>query len=258
MVPNSGAPKSAWMSFTLASMERLARAYQDAGHPDEAIRIFQQVLESQGQSEQDVHWRCMSMHRLAEVYFEVNRREEALSTLEQLVAAQRDLSKNAPQHTGRFSITLAQVAYSALQHEQYGAAETYLRECLSIRKTWSDDWRYFNAQSLLGAALAGQGRALLATDQEAAVRKFAEAEPLLTAGYDGMKQRQATIPPAYTAHLTEALQRLVDLYTGWDKPDQVAKWQAQLAAATAERSTPDSTLRRRVHLEPFCSFPDDQ
>ena len=44
-----------------------------------------------------------------------------------------------------------------------------------------DDWPRFNAMSLLGGALLGQGR-------------YAEAEPLIVAGYEGMKAREAKIP----------------------------------------------------------------
>jgi hypothetical protein len=50
-----------------------------------------------------------------------------------------------------------------------------LRACLAIReKKLPDDWRRFNAQSLLGGSLLGQ-------------QKYAEAEPLLVQGYEGMK-----------------------------------------------------------------------
>jgi hypothetical protein len=45
-----------------------------------------------------------------------------------------------------------------------------------------------------------------------------------------MKARAASIPPAAQPRLAEALRRLVDLYTAWDKPDEAAKWQAELEA----------------------------
>ena len=104
-----------------------------------------------------------------------------------------------------------------------------LRECLTIReKAAPDDWRTFNTQSMLGGALLGQAKQLQATDAAAATAKFTEAEPLLVQGYEGMQQREATIPPEGKIRLTEALQRLVDLYTAWGKPDEAAKWQEKL------------------------------
>jgi len=54
----------------------------------------------------------------------------------------------------------------------------------------------------LGGALAGQ-------------KKFQEAEPLLVEGYSGMKEREAKMPPAAKTRLSEAIRRLVDLYTAW-------------------------------------------
>ena len=111
---------------------------------------------------------------------------------------------------------LAEVSLFLLQHHQYPAAETYLRECLMIRdKALPDDWLLFSTKSMLGGALAGQ-------------KKFPEAEPLLLEGYSGMKDREAKIPPAAKPRLAEAIRRLVDLYTAWDKPEEAAKWRVKL------------------------------
>ena len=37
------------------------------------------------------------------------------------------------------------------------------------------------------------------------------AEPLLLAGYEGLKRGEADLPPRSRVHLTEALERLVEL-----------------------------------------------
>lgn len=60
-------------------------------------------------------------------------------------------------------------------------------------------------------------------------KKYAEAEPLLRKGYEGMKQREKMIPPQAAARIPEALDRLIDFYTATNKPDQVKKWQAERA-----------------------------
>ena len=60
-------------------------------------------------------------------------------------------------------------------------AEPLLRECLAIcEKASADDWKRYDAMSLLGGALLGQGR-------------YAEAEPLIVPGYEGMKERESRI-----------------------------------------------------------------
>jgi hypothetical protein len=63
---------------------------------------------------------------------------------------------------------------------------------------------------MLGGALLGQ-------------KKYAEAEPLLLAGYQGMKQRQQSIPPQGKIRLPEAALRLVQLYEALGKKDEVAR-----------------------------------
>jgi eukaryotic-like serine/threonine-protein kinase len=96
-------------------------------------------------------------------------------------------------------------------------AEPALRESLAIReKKEPDDWRTFNTRSLLGGALLGQ-------------KKYADAEPLLLKGYEGMKQRVKSIPPQGNTRIPEALDRLIELYTAMNKPDEVKKWQAERA-----------------------------
>jgi hypothetical protein len=91
-----------------------------------------------------------------------------------------------------------------------------LREGLAIREQQEpDDWRRFNTQSLLGGALSGP-------------KKYADAEPLLK-GYERMKQREKTIPPQGAIRLPEAPDRLIELYTATNKPDEVKKWRAERA-----------------------------
>jgi hypothetical protein len=68
--------------------------------------------------------------------------------------------------------------------------------------------------------------------------KLLEAEPLLVEGYSGMKAREAKIAPAAQPRLAEAIRRLVDLYTAWEKPDEAANWQKVLDKAKAETAIP--------------------
>ncbi|MGD0258381.1 MAG: serine/threonine-protein kinase [Verrucomicrobiota bacterium] len=112
---------------------------------------------------------------------------------------------------------LAMLANARLREGKFVEAEAPARECLTLREIEiPDDWRTFNARSMLGGSLLGQ-------------KKYAEAEPLLLAGYQGMKQREARIPLEGKPRLTETLQRLVQLYEAIGRPDQAAKWQQKLA-----------------------------
>jgi WD40 repeat protein/serine/threonine protein kinase len=98
-------------------------------------------------------------------------------------------------------------------------AEPRARACLALReRQMPDDWRIYSARAALGQVLLGQ-------------KKYAEAEPWLLSGYEGMEQRNARIPAAGKERLREALRRLVNLYEGWGKPDKTAEWQQKLAKA---------------------------
>jgi tetratricopeptide (TPR) repeat protein len=111
---------------------------------------------------------------------------------------------------------LAKRALALLNAGQFDKAEPVARECLTRREIEiPDDWRTFNAKSLLGGALLGQN-------------KFSEAEPLLLAGYEGLKQREDKLPKD-SPRIKEALQRLVQLYEAASRPDQAAEWKQKLA-----------------------------
>ena len=79
---------------------------------------------------------------------------------------------------------------------------------------------------MLGAPLLGQ-------------KKYAEAEALLIAGFQGLKQRETTIPRSAKVRLTEARKRLVQLYESTGKPDEAAKWRTKLDANTAAEKQPE-------------------
>jgi hypothetical protein len=56
-----------------------------------------------------------------------------------------------------------------------------------------------------------------------------------------MKERENTIPDAGKIRLTKALERLVDLYTAWDKPGKAGKWQAELDKRLPEAEEGETT-----------------
>jgi eukaryotic-like serine/threonine-protein kinase len=79
-------------------------------------------------------------------------------------------------------------------------------------------WATFDTKSMLGAALLGQ-------------KKYSEAEPLLLAGYQGMKEREAKIAVPYKIRLVEALERLVQLYDATGNEDKAQEWRKLLTEA---------------------------
>src|SRR5262249_52316168 len=117
---------------------------------------------------------------LIEGYKRVGEDDKAAEVLvEQVPVVRKHLFENSPQLCGFLESTGSEL----LQLKKWGQAEPLLRQSLAIReKPRPDDWYVYNSQSLLGASRLGQ-------------KKYAEAEPLLLKGYEGLKRREKTIPP---------------------------------------------------------------
>jgi hypothetical protein len=111
---------------------------------------------------------------------------------------------------------LAQVGAALVQLQAWDEAESVLREALSLRERLEPDaWTTFNAQSLLGEAVAGQ-------------QKYADARPLLVHGFDGLKARAARIPaPLRALRLGEAADRLARLCEAQGEKEEAAKWRQE-------------------------------
>ena len=89
-----------------------------------------------------------------------------------------------PADDPKLADALAVVTHALLTQKKFAEAEAPARECLAIReKKLPDAWLTFNSRSQLGGSLLGQ-------------KKYAEAEPFLLSGYEGMKQREQSIPAA--------------------------------------------------------------
>ena len=110
-----------------------------------------------------------------------------------------------------------------LKQSRYVEAESIVRESLAIcEKTQPDAWTTFSTKSELGASLLGQ-------------KKCADAEPLLLSGYEGMKQREEKIPAQDKFLLTEALERLVQLYDAWGQREKADEWRKKLPVAKSAK-----------------------
>jgi hypothetical protein len=115
---------------------------------------------------------------------------------------------------------LTGLARLRLAQQRYPEAEALLREAIGSAKDHDlQMWDISYRQSLMGASLLGQ-------------EKYAEAEPLLISGYEGLRKLSPAI--SVEANLPEAGQRLVRLYTAWGRPEKAAAWRAQLEETTAK------------------------
>jgi serine/threonine protein kinase/tetratricopeptide (TPR) repeat protein len=115
----------------------------------------------------------------------------------------------------RLASALGNLAAAFLAERKFAEAETAARECLTIREaSVPDEALTFSTRCLLGSSLLGQG-------------KYADAEPLLLSGYEGIKQRYGNTPKARPG-LRKALQQLVQLYEATDQAEKATRWKQEL------------------------------
>ena len=151
---------------------------------------------------------------VGDLYEKQGRHAEAEVMLREAVSGLRETA--GPAHPNTLG-ALESLGFACLQQRKYLDAEPVLREAAAGRaQTMPKSWHRFSAQSMLGASLAGQ-------------RRFGEAEPLVVGGYEGMGQA-GSIPAYFRIELTNAGQRVIDLYTAWGGPAQAAEWRKKVAA----------------------------
>jgi serine/threonine protein kinase/Tfp pilus assembly protein PilF len=201
-------------SDTLASMSNLASAYQSAGRFEEARTLFLEALRLRRIKLGSEHpHTAASMHDLAGAYRTDGRFEESMRLYQEALAIRR---KRLPPDHPELGATLAGLGQCLVQLRQYAEAEEPLREALSIQeKKQSSHWSRFSVQGMVGAALAGQN-------------KFADAESLLVAAYEGLVVREKEmLPTEHERELGQSVDHLIRLYEAWGKPEKAAEWQAK-------------------------------
>jgi tetratricopeptide (TPR) repeat protein len=201
---------------TLNTLNSLGVAYQLAGREPEAIPLFEKVHAQWANRFGPDHAETRKvLYNLAYTLQSAKQFDRAITAWRQLLDVQtRKLPKDHRDRTA----TQATLGLCLLHAGKPAEAEPVLRECHGLRnQTEPDTWTTFNTKSMLGDSLLGQ-------------QKYAEAEPLLLIGYDGLKQREAKIPAAFKFRLAEAAERLVRLYEANGEADQAARWRQQLKA----------------------------
>jgi tetratricopeptide (TPR) repeat protein len=200
---------------TMMTVANLGVNYKDAGRLSEALPLLEETYRA-SRTIPTLRWVGV---QLLDGYAKAGRSAQAAAFKDLLADARNSVPKDSPQLAGM----LAQTGLTLLQSKAFADAEPLLRECLAIReKAEPDAWTTFNTRSQLGGALLGQ-------------KKYAEAEPLLRQGYEEMKARAKSIPPQGSTRLPEALDRLIELSTATNQPDEVKKWQAERARYPGDR-----------------------
>jgi serine/threonine protein kinase/tetratricopeptide (TPR) repeat protein len=242
---------------TLTTMHNLALAYQAAGRHDDALPLFEKALklrkDTLGAEHPDtlrslnavaVAYQYMGRLKEAEPLFRaavvgartklglasaatqtylgnLARCHEALGQPEKAEPLWRELAEfwkdKAEANWLPFAQSLTALGMNLLQQHRDAEAEQPLRQSLAIVQKHQPQafWR-FHTESLLGAALAGQ-------------KKYADAEPLLLGSAKVLVANAAQMPAANRPLVLAAVQRVIDLYDAWQRPEDAATWRKTLA-----------------------------
>ncbi len=206
-------------------MINLGLAYVDAGRIEDAITLYEDALKRcEAKLGPDHPDTLFSRESLALAYERARRFGDARALGQETL--KRRLAKAGPDDPETLATldSLAKIDLAVNPAE----AEPFLRQALSIRvKKMPDDWSTFDNQSLLGSSLLVQ-------------KKYAEAEPLLLRGYDGLLARAAKIPASAPNRVSDALDRIVKLYEGWGKKDKADEWRKRRPSRPGVGAIPKS------------------
>jgi tetratricopeptide (TPR) repeat protein len=195
---------------TLLSMGNLAGAYTEDGKYAQAEALFSQTLEISRHVLGPEHTNTLGF--LLD-YASLCQRQGKYALAEkyaaQVLSGRRRMKSEDP---SEIQTAAADLALAYVSQRKFTESEPLARWTLRFsEKNQPERWERFRAESLLGASLAGE-------------KRYAEAEPLLLSGYQGMLARKGQMWAANLRHLDSAHEWLVQLYEAWGKPDKAAEW----------------------------------
>ena len=195
---------------TLRAMGNLAETNDQDGKYGKAESLFSQVLEMERRVLGAEH--PNTLETLSEFAWMCQRQQKySLAQTEGarvLASRRRVLGSDHPDTMN----SAANLALAYLSDGKFAQSEPLAREVLAFNNNnQPDDWQRFRAETLVGESLAGQ-------------KRYAEAEPLLLDGYQGMLGRKDRIDVPDWYHIQRAREWIIQLYRDWDKPQKAADW----------------------------------
>ena len=199
------------------NLDNLAGLLALQGREIEAEQLYRQALAIRRRLLGDTHPKvATSMHYLGWLVHCQDRYAEAEKLYREALEIRR---KTLPENHPDIARTLGLLGRVLVDLGQPTAAEPVLRESLRFDRGALSDGKWQSAavtESVLGSCLAGLGR-------------YEEAEQLLLSSYPEVEQRHGK---THTRTL-EALQRIIDLYEAWDRPDETVRFRTLLEDARA-------------------------
>jgi serine/threonine protein kinase len=197
------------------SLNSLSGVLALEGKTAEAEKANREAMKVFGWSNRMGETSDADLYNRGNVFFEQGNLAEAETCFRQALAIRRQRSGGQD-----LEVALSALASTLRRQQRFSEAEPLYRECLASRATnCPNAWYTHYTRLLLGATLLGK-------------RKYDEAEPLIIAGYEGMRAREGGLRDP-TKVLTESIQTLVQLFEATSRPEKAAEWREKLAMVQA-------------------------
>jgi hypothetical protein len=200
----------------------------DAGPPAEGAARIDKVLECRNKigNGYDAYFEhCRSV-----AYQRAGRLDEADHVLRALADHLRKQGARR-QHEAARNLEMLSVNLQ-LQH-RYSEAEQPAREATALyeqkdtKRSDEVEWRLPYVKNVLGGALLGQ-------------KKYAEAEPPLVQGYEGMKRGEATMTANWRYRLPEAGDRVIRYYEETNQLEKAREWREKISLRAETKIQPET------------------
>ncbi len=205
---------TALMSARAVQQERVARAQVELARfeAERAIKAEQTI-----HAVEDANKRPLAFDAGASELWKEGNQNGALERATDAYASA--ITKSFAGRPAELVSTLASMGKAYLKQGDTMLAIRLFNRALAVGLNDSDNWIAFETRSLLGECKLAQ-------------KEFDKAEPLLLAGYEGMKARESKIPASDRNRIAEAGSRLVMLYDAWGKKDKADQWRQTLGASS--------------------------
>lgn len=199
---------------TLKAMSCLAVYHYRDREPETALKMLQEVLDTQVSLGMQRQSRLVTVTNIAKVLEVLDPDEEALQEFRQVANEYLTSTEVNQEQIAHFHFDFGSLL---CKMEQFAEADSALRDCLSYYESNNpESWRSIEAQSVLGEVALGQG-------------KFDIATTMLTQAHKGIKQQLATIPPRRRNRiLRESIGRIQELAQLTDNQKLASKCKSEL------------------------------
>ncbi len=191
------------------SLNNLATLLRNKGDLAESEDLYRESLEIYRKSLDPEHPTIASvMHNLAGLLRDRRNLDDAELLFRQALEIRRaSLGEEHPE----FGLSLLGVGVVHLDRGEFEQAAPIFRQAVDVFAAAlpAEHWRTADTRSLVGGSLIGLGR-------------FEEAEPLVVGAYENLIETRG---PSH-AYTVAARERVVDLYTAWNRPADAAAYRA--------------------------------